>query len=304
VRLGYLSRLLSMAKMSGGARRLAVAAAGERICLESVLVAREEGLVEPILYGDAPVIEGLLAEMGRRPDGFNIRHVSDAQEAAERAVEAVATGQAQLLMKGLVQTGDLFHAYFDPRWKLRDPDRRLSHVGLFEVPGYGRLFAMTDAAINVAPDEDRFMDICRNAVEFTRRLGWSRPKVALLAASSRVNRRQPATALAARVAERAAREIPDAIFAGPMAIDEALSPQAAATKGLAGEICGDADVLVVPAIEVGNVFYKTMTALHHAKVVGAVVGGRAPVVLTSRADSEETKLVTVALSCYLAEPRA
>jgi len=293
-----------MAKQSGPARRMAVAAAAERVCLESVLVAREEGLVEPILYGDRPAVEGLLSGLGRDPAGFEICHVPDPLEAAERAVEAVATGRAQLLMKGLVQTGDLFHVYFDPRWKLRESDRRLSHVGIFEVPGYGRLFAMTDAAISVAPDEDRFVAICRNAVELMHRLGWSCPKVALLAASSRVNPRQPATALAARVAQRAAREIPGAVFAGPMAIDEALSPQAAATKGLAGAIAGDADVLVVPALEVGNVFYKTMTALHHAKVVGAVVGGRAPVVLTSRADSEETKLVTVALSCYLAEPRA
>ena len=299
--LEYLSRLLSMAKKSGGSRHVAVAAAGERVCLESVIVARQEGLVEPILYGDRPLIERLLGGLGRDPAGFEIRHAPDPQEAAVQAVEAVATGRAQLLMKGLVQTGDLFHVYFDPRWKLRESDRRLSHVGLFEVPGYGRLFAMTDAAISVAPDEDRFAAICRNAVEFMHRLGWSCPRVALLAASSRVSPRQPATALAARVAERAAREIPGAVFAGPIAIDEAISPEAAATKGLAGPIAGDADVLVVPSLEVGNVFYKTMTALHHAKVVGAVIGGRVPVVLTSRADSEETKLLTVALSCYLAE---
>ena len=98
-------------------------------------------------------------------------------EAAERAVEAVSTGRAEMLMKGLVQTGDLFHAYFDKRWSLRNPGQIMSHIGLFEVPGYPRLFAMTDAAINVELDDDRLVAICRNAVEFMHKLGWERPKV-------------------------------------------------------------------------------------------------------------------------------
>jgi phosphate butyryltransferase len=134
-----------------------------------------------------------------------------------------------------------------------------------------------------------------------RRLGWERPKVALLAGTSRVNRRQPVTGRARKVAVRASKEIANAVFVGPLAIDEALSPRAVDIKGTGGNIQGDADVLVVPHLEVGNVFYKTMTSLYHSKVVGAVIGGRAPVVLTSRADSEETKLFTVALSCYLVE---
>ncbi len=301
--LEYLSRLLSMARKSSGPRRMAVAAAGEQVCLESVAVARQEGLVEPLLFGDEGIISDILGRLGCDPGDFETHHVPDPRDAAERAVEAVASGAAQVLMKGLVQTGDLFHAYFDKRWNLRNPGRLMSHVGLFEVPGYPRLFAMTDAAINVDLDEDRLLAICRNAVEFMQRLGWERPKVALLAATSRVNRRQPVTGRAERVVERAAGEIPDAVFVGPLAIDEALSPRAVAIKSTAGEICGDADILVVPFLEVGNVFYKTMTALYHAKVVGAVIGGRAPVVLTSRADSEETKLFTVALSCYLAEDR-
>jgi len=304
VPLEYISRLLSMARKRGAVRRVAVAAAGERVCLESVAVARQEGLIDPVLYGDEPAIEKILGELGQDPGEYETHHVPDPMEAAERAVEAVATGGARMLMKGLVQTGDLFHAYFDKRWNLCEPGRPLSHVGLFEVPGFPRLFAMTDAAINVDLDEDRFIAICRNAVGFMHRLGWERPKVALLAATSRVNHRQPATGRAARVAERAAQEIPGAIFQGPIAIDEAISRRAVAIKGLSGPIAGNADVLVVPYLEVGNVFYKTMTALYHAKVVGAVIGGRAPVVLTSRADSEETKLVTVALSCYLVDEGA
>ncbi len=299
--LEYLSRLLSMAKQSSGPRRMAVAAAGERVCLESVVVARQEGLIEPVLYGDQPVVKQLLGGLAQKPGDFEIHHVPDPIEAAEKAVEAVATGKAQVLMKGLVQTGDLFHAYFDKRWNLRYPGRPMSHVGLFEVPGYPRLFAMTDAAINVDLDEDRLVAICRNAVEFMHKLGWERPKVALLAGTSRVNRRQPVTGRAERVAERASDEIPDAVFVGPLAIDEALSPRAVEIKRTDGAICGDADVLVMPHLEVGNVFYKTMTSLYHSKVVGAVIGGRVPVVLTSRADSEETKLFTVALSCYLTE---
>jgi phosphate butyryltransferase len=299
--LDYLSRLLSMAKQSSGPRTVAVAAAGEQICLESVVVARQEDLVRPVLYGDQPVIKQLLGGLGQKPADYEIHHVADPMAAAEQAVEAVATGQCQMLMKGLVQTGDLFHAYFDKRWNLRYPGRIMSHIGLFEVPGYPRLFAMTDAAINVELDEGRLVSICRNAVEFMHRLGWARPKVALLAGTSRVNRRQPVTGRAERVAELATDGITDAVFVGPLAIDEALSPRAVEIKRTGGSIAGDADVLVVPYLEVGNVFYKTMTALYHAKVVGAVIGGRAPVILTSRADSEETKLFTVALSCYLVE---
>lgn len=299
--LEYLSRLLSMAKQASGPRTVAVAAAGEQVCLESVVVARQEGLVEPILYGDQPVIEQILGSLEQEIAGYEIHHVPDPLEAAERAVESIAAGRAQMLMKGLVQTGDLFHAYFDKRWSLRNPGRIMSHIGLFEVPGYPRLFAMTDAAINVELDDDRLVDICRNAVEFMHRVGWQRPKVALLAGTSRVSRRQPVTGRAERVAARASREIPGATFVGPLAIDEALSPKAVHIKRTHGSIVGDADVLVVPHLEVGNVFYKTMTSLYYSKVVGAVVGGKAPVILTSRADSEETKLCTVALSCYLSE---
>jgi phosphate butyryltransferase len=299
--LEYLSRLLSMAKRSSGPRSVAVAAAGEQVCLESVVVAREAGLIEPLLYGDQPVIEQILGGLGQEIAGYEIHHVPDPMEAAERAVEAVSTGRAEMLMKGLVQTGDLFHAYFQKRWDLRNPGRIMSHIGLFEVPGYPRLFAMTDAAINVELDDDRLVAICRNAVEFMHKLGWKRPKVALLAGTSRVNRRQPVTGRAERVAARASREISGAIFVGPLAIDEALSPKATSIKRTQGGIAGDADVLVVPYLEVGNVFYKTMTTLYYAKVVGAVIGGRAPVVLTSRSDSEETKLSTVALSSYLVD---
>jgi phosphate butyryltransferase len=299
--LQYLSRLLSMAKKSSGPRTVAVAAAGEQVCLESVVVALQEGLIRPVLYGDEAEVERILVGLGRDPGDFQTHHVADPIAAAEAAVQAVAEGRAQMLMKGLVQTGDLFHAYFDKRWGLRQPGAIMSHIGLFEVPGYARIFAMTDAAINVELDEERLVAICGNAVGFMHRLGWERPKVALLAGTSRVNRRQPVTGRARKVAVRASKEIPGALFVGPLAIDEALSPRAVEIKGTGGNIQGDADVLVVPHLEVGNVFYKTMTSLYHAKVVGAVIGGRAPVILTSRADSEETKLFTVALSCYLVE---
>ncbi len=296
----YLSRILSMAKQSGRVRRLAVAAAGEQVCLESVVVARQEGLVEPALFGDAPVIEKLLKELGQSPADFRIVHEPDPMASARLAAESLASGESQMIMKGLIQTGDLLRVYFDKRYGLRQ-DRPISHVGLFEVPGFGRLFAMTDAAINVAPDDDRMVAIAANAVSFMRRLGWARPKVAMLAASNRVQENQAATVRAAKVAERCGREMPEGLFAGPLAIDEAMSAEAAGTKRVAGPIQGDADILVVPTLEAGNVIYKTLTMFAHAKVLGACIGGRAPIVMTSRADNEETKLLSMALCCYLAD---
>lgn len=301
--LEYLSRLLSMARQSGGPCRMVVAAAAEEVCLESVVVARQESLIEPVLFGDRPAIEKILLGLGQDPAGYEIHHFADPLEATRQAVCALADGRGQLIMKGLVQTGDLFHAYFDKSLNLRQPGRPMSHIGLFEVPGFDRLFAMTDAALNVEPDEARLVAISRNAVEFMHRLGWVRPRVALLAASSKVNARQPVTERMQKVMDLAASAIPDAVFCGPLAIDEAISARAAKIKCIEGAVSGDADILVVPSLEVGNVLYKTLTVFAQAKVVGAVLGGRAPVVLTSRADSEEAKLETVALSCLMARGR-
>jgi len=298
--LEYVSRLLSMAKKSGRTHGLAVAAAGEQVCLEAVVVAEEEGLVRPGLYGDRAEIERILAGLGREAKDYRIENAATAEEAAHQACASLASGENGILMKGLVQTGDLLHVYFDKGYGLRG-ERPMSHVGLFEVPGFERLFTLTDAAMNVAPDEERLFVITRNAVEFLHFLGWERPRVALLAATSGVYKRQPATGTARRVAERAAREIPDIEIVGPLALDEALSPAAAATKGVGGAIRGNADLIVVPSLECGNVIYKALTSLAHAKVVGACLGGKAPIVMTSRADTEETKLLSMALACCMAD---
>lgn len=299
--LAYVSRLLSMAKARGSPRVLAVAAAGERACLEAVAVAREEGLVEPLLYGDGPVIEQILRELDRRPGDYQIFHHADVVEAARRAAAALAGGQAQIIMKGLMYTADLLRVYLDKSFGLRSQARPISHVGLFEVPAYGRPFAVTDAAINVAPDDERLFHVLANAVSFMRRLGWRSPRAALVAATNRVQENQPASVHAARVAARAGREIPDAVVAGPLALDEAMSPEAARTKSISGPVAGNADIIVVPNLECGNAIYKTLTMFAHAKVVGACVGGRAPIVMTSRADTEETKLLSMALACCLVD---
>ncbi|HOX07416.1 MAG TPA: phosphate acyltransferase [Planctomycetota bacterium] len=300
--LEYLSRILSMAKQAGRVRRLAVAAAGERVCLESVVVARQEGLIEPILYGEAPVIGKLLGELGQSPADYRIVNEPDPMASARLAAESLASGESQIIMKGLMQTSDLLRVYFDKHFGLR-LDRPLSHVGLFEVPGFGRVFAMTDAAINVAPDDDRMTAITANVVGFMHRLGWKCPKVAFVAASNRVQENQPATVRAAKVAERCAREVPGAVYAGPLALDESMSAEAAGTKRVDGAIQGDADVLVVPTLETGNTIYKTLTMFAHAKVLGVCIGGKAPIVMTSRSDTEETKLLSMALCCLLADER-
>ncbi|MFH1024226.1 MAG: phosphate acyltransferase [Planctomycetota bacterium] len=297
----HASRLLSLAKSAGRPRTLAVAAAAELACLEAVVVAEAEGLVKPRLFGDRPEIERLLRSLDAAPERFAIEHVPDPTAAARRACEEIAAGRAHVLMKGLIQTGDLLRVFFDKQYGLR-LDQPLSHVGLFEVPGYERLFAVSDAAINIAPDEERLFRVVQNAVGVMRRLGWERPRVALLAATNRVFEGQPATVLASRVASRAARELP-AEAVGPLALDEAVSAAAAATKGTTGSaVAGRADILIVPNLESGNILYKSLTLFAHAKVVGTCVGGKVPLVITSRSDSEETKLLSMALSCHLAGP--
>jgi phosphate butyryltransferase len=297
--LEYLSRLMSMAKKSGAPRILAVAAADDKVCLETVVVAREEELVLPVLFGDQDRISGLLRELGQDPGSYQISHCADTTEAVQKSVAAVAGKEAHLIMKGKVQTGDLFQVYFEKQWDLRLPGRLMSHVGLFDVPGREGLFAITDAALNIEPNQDRLLGIIRNAIELMNRFGWDHPKVALLAATSKVNSRQPVTVKVQEVARRAEKEFPQATVFGPLALDEAINPKAVSIKETAGPIQGDADIMVVPTLEVGNVFYKTLTAFAHAKVVGAVMGGRAPVVITSRSDSEETKLGSLAISCLL-----
>lgn len=224
----------------------------------------------------------------------------DPAEAAAAAVAAVRSGEAHLLMKGLVQTGQLMKAVLDREAGLRT-GRALSHACVLQVPGWPKLLHLTDIALNIRPDLARKADILRNQVAVAHALGLERPKVAALAAVEIVNPDMPAT-LDARDLQAMSEQgqLGECTVQGPLALDLALSAEAGRVKGVTGPVVGDADVLLVPFIEAGNMLYKGLVALAGAKSAGIIVGARCPIVLLSRSDSAESKLYSIALAVLAA----
>ena len=281
----------------GETKTIAVALAQEAEILKAVWDAREMGLANSILIGGKREIEIAAQDLKMPLGGFKIIDEPDPSLAVQRAVALAREGQADVLMKGLVGTAQLLRAVLDREEGLRT-GRILSHVNVFEPPGYGRLFLLTDAAMNIAPDLERKVELIKNVVLIARSLRIMKPKIAPICAVELVNKEMPATldaALLAKMAERG--QLPGVYIDGPLALDNAVSPEAAQCKGIVSTVAGEADILLAPSIEVGNVLYKT---LHYfcpgVKLAGIVTGARVPIVLTSRADSQETKLQSIALS--------
>ncbi len=278
--------------------RLAVAAAAEAEVLHAVVEARERGIVVPCLVADRERLDACAREEGIDLSGIEIVHETDDDRAALRAVQIVSSGEADMLMKGLVDTSVLLSAVLDRENGLR-AESVLSHVAVFETARYPRPLGITDAAMNIAPGADTKCAIVRNAVSLFHALGYPEPRVAMLAAKEKVSERMAATTDAARVVEAHRRgEIPGCIVDGPLALDNAISHEAARTKGIESPVAGAADILVVPQIESGNVLYKALAFLTESRHAGVIVGARAPIVLTSRADSHRAKLDSIALAAY------
>lgn len=227
--------------------------------------------------------------------GWKVGEGEGAASAAS-AVRMVADGEADVLMKGLLDTSIVLKAVLNAEHGLRT-ESLLSHVGVFDVDRYPKLLAVTDPAMNIAPDVEAKAGIIRNAVTVTRALGIETAKVACLAAKEKVNPKMLATVDAA---ELASREFAGAIVGGPLALDNAIDPESVRLKGIDSPVAGDADVLLVPTIEAGNVLYKALNFLAHAQGAGIIVGAKAPIVLTSRADDEATKLNSIALALVVA----
>ncbi|MFP4534317.1 MAG: bifunctional enoyl-CoA hydratase/phosphate acetyltransferase [Spirochaetaceae bacterium] len=290
------------AQVSAGKRvTVAVAAAADGELLEAVAEAAQAGFCRGVLFGPRPEVEELLAPLSVPRNSVEIVDVSDPETAAREAVRAVSRGEAEILMKGLVDTSVLLSAVLDAEAGLRT-DRVLSHVALFEIEGFPRLLALTDAAMNIDPDLERKEAILRNGVELLRGLGLEEPKVAVLCAKEKVSEKMPCTGEAAELARRnATGEIDGCVVAGPYALDNAVSPSAAAHKGIEGPVAGMADLLLVPDIEAGNILYKALAFLAGARVAGVIAGASAPIVLTSRADSAETKANSLALAARFAQ---
>lgn len=278
-----------------GPVRFVVAQAADGTVLEAVAEARREGFAEPILVGAREEIEKAARERGVSVDGWRIAPASSGPEAASCAVKMVAAGEGDILVKGLLQSADLLRAV------LHKPDglatgRILSHVGVFHFPESDHLFFVTDAALCIAPSYQQKLDIVQNAVDLAHRLGVAQPIVAMLCAIETVNPDMPATMDAAAIAKMAERgAIKGARVEGPLALDNAVSVEAARHKGITSELAGRADILVAPNIEAANILYKALIFFARAEEAGIVMGAQAPIVLASRSDSARNKLYSLAL---------
>jgi phosphotransacetylase/acyl dehydratase len=284
-----------------------MAAAVVHPCSEAALRAAVEAagrdLIRPILVGPAARLRTIAASIGLDLAPYRIVDVPHSHAAADAAVALVRAGEAELLMKGSLHTDELLGAVVARDHGLR-PERRLSHVFLMDVPTYPKLLLVTDAAINIVPSLDEKRDICQNAIDLARALGIPRPKVAILSAVETVNPRMPSTTEAASLCKMADRgQITGGVLDGPLAMDNAISAEAAAVKGIRSEVAGDPDVLLVPTLEVGNVLAKQLTFMGGAEAAGVVVGARVPIVLTSRADGVRARLASCAVAVLMARAR-
>ncbi len=299
--LKSLDAIIAAAQAKGGSKVVAVAAAQDPEVMAAIKGAYELGLATAILVGDSEQIKQAAQKVDFDLSQAEVIDVPHQVEAARRAVELVRKGQAQMVMKGLMNTADILRAVLDKEIGLRT-GRVLSHVAIIEPQGYGRLLLMTDGGMNIAPDLKQKAQMIENAVGVAHKLGMPCPKVAVLAAFEQVNPEMPATVEAALLAKMADRgQIKNCIVDGPIALDGAVSPEAAAHKGMRSPVAGKADILLVPAIEVGNVIYKTVTYLGNGKVAGIIAGAAAPVILTSRSDTPEAKLHSIATAVLMAE---
>lgn len=285
---------------SNGIRKVSVAVAQDEPVLEAIRDAKNAGIVEAVLVGDKEKIEEVAKVVGLDLNGVEIIHEPNNALAARKAVELVSSGQADMVMKGLVDTATILKAVLDKEKGLRT-GKVLSHVAVFDVPALQRILIVTDAAMNIAPDLMAKKQIIENAVQVAKAIGIETPKVAPVAAVEVVNPdMQPTLDAAALTLMNKRGQIKGCIIDGPLAIDNALSEEAAKHKGIESPVAGKADIILVPNIESGNVMYKTLTYTSNSKNGGIIAGAAAPVILTSRADSPENKLFSIALASLVA----
>lgn len=279
---------------------LAVAAAADTDVLLAVKAAQAKQLVKVKLFGNIPDIEAVAQSIGYDLNEVSLIQADSAVNACEQAVQCVSEGQADLLMKGLVDTSVLLKAVLNKDWGLRT-DRVLSHVTAFTLPDSDKIRLISDAAMNIAPDLQAKKQIIENCLPVAEALGQHQPNVAVLCAVEKVNPKMPATLDAeALSAMNRNGELTGCFVDGPFALDNAVSETAAHHKGIDNPRAGHADILLVPDIEAGNMLYKSVTYFAHGSVACVISGAKVPIVLTSRADSDEAKLNSIALAVLLA----
>jgi phosphate acetyltransferase len=281
----------------------AVAHPCDQVSLESVVEAAKLRLVKPILVGPEQKIRAVAAEHALDIAGFEIVDAEFSEQSAAKAVALVRAGRAEALMKGSLHTDELMGAVVKRDTGLRTA-RRISHCFVMDVPGHAQPLIITDAAVNIAPDLKAKVDIVQNAIDLAHALGQREVRVAILSAMESVNPDVPSTLEAAALCKMAdRRQITGAVLDGPLALDNAISVEAAATKKISSPVAGRASVLVVPDLEAGNMLAKSLSFLADADAAGIVLGAKVPIILTSRADEETARLASCAVAQLVAAAR-
>ena len=298
-----INKLDDMLKKLKGDKRvtLSVAAAHDEEVLLAIKSAVEMEIITPILIGEENKIREISKEINFDLSKFKIINKGTIEECAETAVKLVSSGEADFVMKGLLDTSVILKAVLNKEWGLRT-DSSLSHVMVYEVPSYDKLLVTTDGGMNIEPDYDQKVKILKNAIEATKPLGLKHIKVACLAAKEKVNSKMQATVDARALQEAGERGEfgKDVTVEGPLAFDLAVSKEAAKVKGFKSKVSGETDIMLMPTIEVGNGIGKALTYFAGAKSAGIIMGAKAPIVLVSRADSHESKLYSIAYGALIA----
>ncbi len=272
---------------------LAVAGAQDDAVLQTCVDAARSGIARSLLFGDGEAIREAVSSLDAPEEWLEIRH--SGQPATDAAL-AAGRGEADILVKGFVSSGDFLRAVLGESSGLRS-SRLLSHVGFFDIPSYPRLLGMTDGGINIFPDFEARVEIVSNAADLGRRVLGRAPRIELVSAVEKVQTNMPVTLEWAAIANMGMRgEFGDAFIDGPLGLDIALDPGAARGKGIPGEVAGNADIIVVPDIQCGNIMGKSLTYLANATMAGLVVGARVPVVLNSRTDSPAARLASIVVA--------
>jgi len=299
--LKELSQLSDLLDKSHKPKKLVLAASEDAHSLNAIVHAASAKIIRPILVGDREKTEGMAEILNLDISKFEFIDAATPQEAVKLSVKLVHDGKADVLMKGKVGTSDMLHCVLNKDYGLRT-GQLLSHFAYFEVETYHKLIAVTDVAMNIAPNLTEKIAILNNAVKVLNNLGISKPKVAVLGAVEKVNTEMGATLDAALLSKMNQRDqILNCIVDGPLAFDNAVSVESAKHKEIKSDVAGDTDLLLMPDIEVGNVLYKSLVFFARAKVASMIVGASAPIVLTSRSDSEQAKFDSILLAAVAAE---
>jgi phosphate acetyltransferase len=282
---------------------VAVAHPCDDVSLRSCIEAAKLDLIRPVLVGPSERIRAVAESSALDISNFEIVTSAYSQDSAAKAVELVTAGRAEALMKGSLHTDELMGAVVSRQTGIRTA-RRISHCFIMDVPKHPNALIITDAAVNITPSLDDKVDIVQNAIDLAHAMGDSDVRVAILSAMETVTAKVPSTIEAAALCKMADRgQITGAVLDGPLALDNAISPEAAEIKQIASPVAGRANILVVPDLEAGNMLAKSLSFLAHADAAGIVLGARVPVILTSRADSLLTRLASCAVAVMVAAAR-